>query len=124
MVGTSFGLSSFVLHRPLSEGLAKRESLSSVDPLRSDIDGQRARGSRALAQSVSKASSSRRRKNTVPDAPHHSVNATLAYLDLDGFRLRLLGFREMYLEHPVLEVGRHLLPSASSGRVKLRTKLP
>jgi hypothetical protein len=55
MVGTSFGLSSFVLRRPLSEGLARtltegwtqRESLSSVDPLRSDIDGQRARGSRA-----------------------------------------------------------------------------
>ena len=40
MVGTSFGLSSFVLRRPLSEGLARtltegwtqRESLSSVDP--------------------------------------------------------------------------------------------
>jgi len=39
MVGTSFGLSSFVLRRPLSEGLVRtltegwtqRESLSSVD---------------------------------------------------------------------------------------------
>src|SRR5207344_2306596 len=63
-----------------------------------------------LAQSVRKAPSSPRRKNTFPDAPHHSVSAALAYLDLDGFRLRLLGFREMYLEHPILEVGRHPAP--------------
>ena len=63
-----------------------------------------------LARSVSKASSSRRRKHTFPNVPHHSVNAALAYLNLDGFRLRLLGFWELCLEHPVLEVGRHPAP--------------
>ena len=63
-----------------------------------------------LAQSVRKVSSLRRRQNTLPDAPHHSVNAALAFLDLDGFRLRVPRFRARYLEHPVLEVGRHPAP--------------
>jgi hypothetical protein len=43
------------------------------------------------------------------DAPHPSINArTLAHLDLDGFRFRLLGFREMDVEHPLLVIRGHL----------------
>src|SRR5580765_9001767 len=63
------------------------------------------------ARSVRKTPSSRRRKNTFPDAPHPQINArTLGHLDLDGFRLRLLGFRETHGEHAVLVVSRHLAP--------------
>ena len=32
---------------------------------------------------------------------------TLGHLDLDGFRFRFLGFREMHVEHPVFVVSRH-----------------
>jgi hypothetical protein len=35
---------------------------------------------------------------------------TLGHLDLDGFRFRLLGFREMHVEHPVFVVRRHPAP--------------
>ncbi len=42
------------------------------------------------------------RHNAFPDAPIPSINATLAHLDLNGFRFRLHGFREMHVKHPVL----------------------
>ena len=44
------------------------------------------------------------RKSAFPDAPSDQCNG-LAHLDLDGFRFRLHGFREMHLEHAILEVG-------------------
>ena len=40
------------------------------------------------------------------DAPR--INAPLANLDLDRFLFRLHGFREMHLEHAVLEIGGHV----------------
>ena len=39
-----------------------------------------------------------------------SVNATLANLDLNGFRFRLHGFRKMHVKHPVFEIRGHLAP--------------
>jgi hypothetical protein len=42
--------------------------------------------------------------------PHPSINATLANLDLNGFRLCLHRFREMHPKHPVVKVRGHLTP--------------
>lgn len=42
--------------------------------------------------------------------PHPSMTATLANLDLDGFRLCLHGFRKVHVKHPVFEIGGHLAP--------------
>lgn len=51
------------------------------------------------------------RRHVFRDAPHPSINASiLAHLDLDGFRFRFHGFREMHLEQPVFVVSRHLAP--------------
>ena len=61
------------------------------------------------ARSVRKTPSLHQRKNAFPDAPSDQCNG-LAHLDLDGFRFRLHGFREMHLEHAILEVGGHLAP--------------
>src|SRR5512147_1550221 len=64
-------------------------------------------GETRWAQSVSKTPSSpvRTKPSLTP-----RITAPLTYLDLNGFRFRLLGFREMHLEHAVFEVGRHLAP--------------
>lgn len=42
--------------------------------------------------------------------PRPSINATLANLDLNGFRFRLHGFQKMHVQHSVFEVRGHLAP--------------
>ena len=42
--------------------------------------------------------------------PRPSINATLANLDLNGFRLCLHGFRKVHVKHPIFEIGGHLAP--------------
>ena len=57
------------------------------------------------------------RRPVFRDARPPSITAhTLGHRDLDGCRLRFLGFREMHLEHPVCVVRRHPTPICIFGK--------